>query len=183
MKNLILALFISLVVFSQAGFTETVYKGKDADGNVLFSDKPLPDSEKIEIKPAQTYTPAPLPKDGSKNKSEGPAEVSHYEVSILEPANDQTMTTDIQSVRVSISVRPELQKGDKVQLFLNGKPFGQLSDSLNFALPRLDRGSYEVKARVVSEKDPAKVKGESAPITFFQRRTSVGLFLNKLLAS
>lgn len=169
------------MLYSQAGFTETVYKGKDADGNVLFSDKPLPDSEKIEIKPAQTYTPAPLPKDGSKNKSEEPAEVSHYEVNIIEPQNDQTMTTDIQSVRVSLSVKPDLQKGDKVQVFLNGKPFGQLSDSLNFALPRLDRGAYVLKAQIVSEKDPAKVKGESAPITFFQRRTSVGQSLNKVL--
>lgn len=173
MKTLITLLFAWLVLYAQAGFSETVYKGKDADGNVLFSDQPLLGGEKIEIKPAQTYTPPPVPKQNAKDKSQGPVEDVRYQVSIIEPQNDQTMTTDIQSVRVSVTTVPALQVGDKIQLFLNDKPMGPLTDSVNFALPRLDRGTYIVKAQVVSEKDPAKIKGESAPITFYQRRTSI----------
>lgn len=163
-----------LALTAQAALAETVYRGTDSDGNVIFSDQPLPNGQRIEIQPAQTYSSPPLPKTNpSNNSTSKQVQETRYEINILEPQNNQTLTTDIQSVPVALSVVPNLQKGDKIRLLVNGKQYGALTDSLNITIDRLDRGSYQLKAEVVSEADPSKIKGESNSITFYQRRTSI----------
>lgn len=172
-KTLTPYIIILLALNAQVGFTETVYKGVDANGNPIFSDQPLPGGEKINIQPAQTYTPVPVPQNNDTNASTQPQEI-HYEVSITQPQNDETITTDVVSIPVVLSVTPALQQGDKIRLLLNGQPYGALTDSLSITLGRLDRGTYIVKAEVVAEADPTKIKGESNSVTFYQKRTSIG---------
>lgn len=162
------------MLFAQVTFAETVYKGKDADGNVLFSDQPLPGSEKIEVQPAQTYTPPPLPnlnQDPNAKKTEG---VISYKINIMAPQNEATMTNDIFEIPVLLSVEPNLQKGDKIRLLLNGKQYGPLYDAPNMIIKDLYRGTYQLIAEVISEADPSKIKGQSPAITFYQKRPIAG---------
>lgn len=172
MKTLITFLTLGLALYAQALFSETVYKGKDAEGNVLFSDQPVPNGEKIEVTPAQTYS-APDVSAPQTNEQQGPQEVTEYKISIMQPQNEATMTNDIFVIPVSLSVEPALQPGDKIRLMLNGKQYGPLYDSLSMTLNDLFRGSYQLVAEVVSEADPSKIKGQSQGIIFFQKRPGI----------
>lgn len=184
-KKLIVILLAGLMFFTPALLAETVYKSTDAQGNTVFTDLPTPDSQKINIQPAQTYSlPSPPPPNGEgengkleklKDFLDNSSE-SRYEVSILSPQDKETLSTDIHSFTVSISVNPQLKEGDKIQLLLNGEPYGEPSTSTDIVVSpdvRLPRGSYQLQARVVSGENPSTIKGESSTITFYQFRKSI----------
>lgn len=179
-KHFILILAMGLMFFTPFLLADTVYKGTDAQGNTVFSDQPALDSqnsEKIEIQSTQTYNPPPLPFHNQETKNtENAVEETHYQVSIIKPQDKETLPSSTQSFDVTLSIDPQLQKEDKIQLLLNGEPYGSLYDTTNITISpdiRLSRGSYELQARVVSEKDPNKIKGESSAITFYQFRKSI----------
>lgn len=176
MKNKFSYSLLALVLFAQALAAETIYKGQDASGNPSFSDKPSPNSQKIEIDPIPTYTPAPLPaaQNPANQNMKNPQEVAAYEISIVQPKDEETFTTDIENVNINVSVSPSLQSSDKIRYLLNGKPYGDLSNQLAMSLGRLDRGSYLIKAEIVGA--DGKMKGESRTVIFYQNRTTI---LNK----
>lgn len=175
-RKLIATFFINLIFFTPVLLAETVYKATDAEGNTIFTDLPTPNSQKIEVQPIQTFSlPSPSASENSDNDLENPAP-SRYDVSILSPQDKQTLSTDIQSFTVSVSVNPALAENDKIQLLLNGEPYGDPSHSTDITISpdvRLARGSYQLQARVISGDDPRKIKGESSTITFYQFRKSI----------
>jgi hypothetical protein len=176
-KKLITILLTGLIFFTPSLWADTVYKSIDAQGNTVFTDLPTPDSQKIDIQPAQTYNlPPPSSKEEQRDQSDTLFDNTHYNVQILSPEDKHTFSTDIHSFTVSLSVEPSLRGGDKIQLLLNGEPYGSLYSTTDITITpdvRLARGSYQIQARVVSENNPSKIKGESATITFYQFRKSI----------
>lgn len=70
--GLALRMILSLSLFSLCGFSvadtntkenDTVYKGVDEKGNVIFSDRPIPGSKPVEVKPNVVETEGILPTD------------------------------------------------------------------------------------------------------------------------
>lgn len=176
-KKLISFFLIGLIFFTPALLAETVYKSTDAQGNTVFTDHPTADSQKIDIQPAQTYNLSPPPREEEQpNSLNNLLDNTHYNVKILSPEDKHTFSTDIHSFTISLSVEPQLREGDKIQLLLNGTPYGSLYSTPEITITpdvRLSRGSYQVQARVVSEDNPSKIKGESDTITFYQFRKSI----------
>jgi len=171
MKKFLFPLCGLFVLYAQATFAETVYRGTDANGNTVYSDKPLPNSEKIEIAPVQTYTPPPpSPSPDLAIENEAPIE---YQISIIDPLDQDTFPHSTASIPVKIEVSPALGKGDEIRLLVNGEPYGAPSKTPVFELKELYRGAYQLKAEIVSISDPTHPKAESNPITIYQQRASV----------
>ena len=171
-------LFSALYLMANLGVcvAETVYKSTHAQGVPEFSDLPTPNSQTIEVQPAQTYSPPDYSKILNAVDAKIDKESVHYQISITQPENEHNFTTDTHSFPVSVSVEPALKKGDKIQLLLNGQPTGPLYSSTQMTVnppERLPRGSYQLQARVVSEADPKIIKGESSTITFYQFRKTI----------
>lgn len=167
MKSVSSILIIALVFCTQALFAADVYKGTDSSGKTIYSDKPFAGSDKIEVNTPQTYTSPPVTQIIDTNKKAVPIT---YQVSITSPIQDQTFTTDIKTIEVNVSVTPPLEKGDKIQLLLNGQPEGAPSEATTFTLQSLFRGAYRVQAQVISNSTPV---AQSPEVTFYQRRTSI----------
>ncbi len=174
MRKITLPFFAILaLVIAPELFATSVYKGKDSNGNLLFSDQPIPNGEKIDIKPIQTYstpsltTPVAQANDNGKDKNKE-KEIIAYQLHILQPKNEENFTGDIADVSVNISVTPELAATDKIRFLLNSKPHGELSHKTSTTLNALERGAYTLQAEVVSPN--GKIKGQSDTVTFFQKR-------------
>lgn len=160
----------ALVFFTQALLAD-VYKGQDSSGKTIYSDKPFENSQKIEVDLAPTYSSPPI-----KNTLDTPQKATtpvSYQLSITAPTPDQTFTTDIKAIEVKVSVTPGLQKGDKIQLMLNGQPHGSPSDSTTFTLESLFRGAYTVQAQIIAENKPGAPLATSQAVTFYQKRASI----------
>ncbi len=128
-----------------------IYQTIDEDGNVSYTDKPPQGqkSEQVKLPPTNT-APAIKPtapagtKKGGKDKSP-----SDYSISISSPGNDAQIPTGQRDVSVNLSLSPALHKDHKVQLMVNGAPFGDSFSGTSGTLKEIYRGSHQISAAVI----------------------------------
>ncbi len=167
MRILLLGAILILVTSVSAD----VYRTYDKYGNVIFTDKPSADAEKIKIDKVQTVSPPPVA-DFEYTPPKKSKKTSYTKLEILEPKNDQVFTDGAGDVTVSVLVQPELntEQGDYLVLTLDGKKQTN-SGSTSFSFNNLDRGTHTTKVAVVNE-DGKSLKS-SAAISFTIKRHSV----------
>ncbi len=160
----------ALMVYPLAPLADSIYKGKDGNGKTIYSDQPFAGSEQIEVQAPQTYTPAPVT---TPLEPRSVVKKIDYAVNITAPQPNQTFTTDINSIEVIVNVTPALQTGDKIQLLLNGQPYGGASETTTFTLQSLFRGAYRVQAQVYTAQNPSQPAAQSNEVTFYQIRAKI----------
>ena len=158
-----------------AGAGSEVYRSIDADGNIIFSDTPLPGSEKIELRETTVVPALKIPaKSAQKEERRGDAGKSadYKEVRITSPANESTFR-NIQDIPVNVSVTPGLRAaaGHTLQLYLDGSPYGEPSAGTAFVLQNVERGAHEVSAAVMDKSGQQVLRSEA--VTFFLHKQTV----------
>ncbi|MCS5712662.1 DUF4124 domain-containing protein [Candidatus Berkiella aquae] len=159
-------LLLLALIYSSAPFAETIYKGTDGSGRTIYSDQPFENSNKIEIESPQTYSAPPVT---TKIEPLTKSKAIVYQLSIVAPEQNQTFTNEITTIDVKVNITPTLQPGDKIQLLLNGQPYGTPSESTSFTLQSLFRGAYRVQAQVISAQTNQSI-AQSNEVTFYQKR-------------
>ena len=164
-------LLILVTLFFLTPVSAGVYRSVDEDGNIVYTDKPSPDAEKIKIDKVQTipagddnfeYTPPEnLTEEGAYTKLE-----------VVNPENDHVFTGNTGDVTVSVVIEPELntENGDRLILTMDGKKEAD-STSTSFSFTNLDRGTHIVEVHVINK--DGKSLMESAPVSFTMNRTSI----------
>ncbi len=151
---------------------KTVYKYYDADGNVVFTDTPVPGAEKIVLPDPQTYSsPAPRRVNSLPEMPDTPAgDLSPYsQFKIRSPSPDQTFR-NVEDVLVTLSIMPRLRAGHKVEVLLDGKAIGAPKPSPQFALQNVARGTHTVEARILDAN--GKQVATTGSVTFHMHRAS-----------
>ena len=140
-----------------------IYKQTDEQGNVYFSNNPSPQAEKIEL-PAPTITapesPPPASKEPTSSEQEllSPPSASQLErtpytkFQLSYPTQKLTFHNQRQ-ISVTIDITPALREGDKIQLQVDGKPYGKPQAATEFTLEQLNRGEHHLFAQLIDEKD------------------------------
>jgi hypothetical protein len=164
-----LAALLSMLIALSASAAE-LWRWKDADGVVHYSDRPVQGAERIDVlskqKSTGEFTPA-----APRPVQPPPAEVRFTRCEVTAPTNDQVFN-NVNAVDVSIAVEPGLQGDYRLQVLLNGRedidwPAGALSRTL----PNLYRGSYTLGARVLDLYGRAVCTGSI--INFHVRQPSI----------
>ena len=160
MRLLLLCITLTLLTSVSAD----VYRTLDEDGNVIYTDKPSTDAEKIRIDEIQTISP-PAVKDFKYKPPAKAVESIYTKLEVVNPANDQVFTGGTGDVTVSVLVQPALNTalGDRLILYMDGKKQAD-STSTSFAFTNLDRGTHTTKVDVVN-KDGKSLKS-SVPVSF-----------------
>ncbi len=159
---------LTVLLLMTLGVSAEVYRSVDEDGNVVFSDKPGPGAEAIELDEVQTIKVPPPPRmDFSPKKK--PSQ-RYTEVAIQSPQNDEAIRNDGGDVTVNISVKPGLNANDSVVLYLDGREI-DLGGGLSKAFSGLDRGTHTLRA-VVKDANGKELKSSSTS-TFHLLRNSV----------
>ena len=167
LRTLLMALlFLPLLCRADA----TLYKWKDADGTVHFSDQPRAGAEKVEVHDIQTV---PATKLSAPDVPEKKAVGAHYDsVSIVSPANGATFHDNTGNISVSVQVTPPLRSdlGHKLELSLDGVPQGAPGVATQFSLSNVDRGTHNLQASVLDKDGRTLISGSSV---FYLHRHSV----------
>lgn len=127
-----------------------IYRSVDEDGNVIYSDQELPNSELI---PTPTDNAIPMPKPEAKPPAEDVVEkpASAYQsFSIASPANNAVIRDNAGNVTVSLSIMPELKAGDYIRLYVDNKLVMPRLTSSGTQLSNLTRGTHSLKAELMS---------------------------------
>ena len=162
MKTFLASLGVLLVAFVMNSAQAKVYKWVNKDGSVSYSDTPQPGAEEIEVKEVPTVDLSsdkplnqlikqkPVVKQPT-SKPPGPAVVSNYEsAKIVSPQNNDTIQAgESGNFTVMVKTQPALLDGHKIQLMLNGKPYGRPSPKGFIALRNMYRGSHQIQAQII----------------------------------
>lgn len=133
-----------------------MYKKIDKDGNVVFTDKPIPGSKPITVKTDVNVvtTPKPTYKPPSVNE---PAEMAdeekfQYDVFAIDsPKDDEGIRANDGRVNVVVAITPNLKPNHSVQLRLDGNSVGQAQKIPYFNLTEVERGTHQLQAEVVED--------------------------------
>lgn len=163
------------VLAAYAGQAAVVYKWKDENGVIHYSDQPVPGAEKI-------YTASsPSPKSGStaagrtsaaggaQTRAKAPGQFER--IAITSPAPEQAFFGD-EIISVSLILEPAPKPTQVITWMLNSKPIDdQPPNTTHFTLQNLPRGAYTIAATVT---DQASGESQStATISFFVRQPSM----------
>jgi hypothetical protein len=170
-RLVLLLLLLSLCATAPA----EVYRWKDADGNVIFSDTPHDGAEIIELGPTTVVPGEPPATDtnAAPETADAVAQPTSYaSIAVIAPADDETLR-DQQSVAVDVVTEPGLMTtfGHRVQLYVNGVPFGAATDSPHFVLSDLARGSHQLAAAVLDAQGNELIR--STATVFHLRKNTV----------
>lgn len=168
MRYIISFLLLNLTMAAVA----QVYISRDANGNVMFSDKPSANSEIHEVKEMQTVPALVIPtaaEQSTKQKNNDQA-FEYTSLSIITPNNEQTIPTGhAGNVEVSGVLSPGLKSTDTIYL-LNNKAIVREGRQTTFIINNMPRGEHKLQL-VVRNKD-GKDLISSNPVTIYVQRAS-----------
>ncbi|WP_221800037.1 DUF4124 domain-containing protein [Oceanobacter mangrovi] len=161
--------FLSLVSVAAT----QVYVTRDADGNMIFSDRASADAEVHEVDGVPTV-PAFVPPspDRSDKPAEPVKEQSYYQsLQILSPA-DQTnvppgLAADLELV---VDVVPALRPDDTISVLVDGAEIGS-GKKTTYPINKLVRGQHVMEAMVRDGTN--KIIMRSPSVTIYIQRTSI----------
>ncbi len=167
MKNTLLINILLLALASISIANAALYKGVDAEGNVIYSDKPFTDAEKFTPPPISVMD-AQKAKTEKKAEKEKPKDFKYMAFDIISPEEKATIrNTD---VSVSLSLKPELntEKNHSIWMLVDGKPVVKNTQSFSLQLGRLNRGMHKLQAQVRDEKGKIIVRTRTTVIFVHQ---------------
>jgi len=169
MKNILLTGFLmaALVFASIAG--AALYKGVDAEGNVVYSDKPFDDAEKFTPPPISVMDTAKVIAEEKAVEEKKPVEFKYISFDITSPVNNQTIRND-PDVAVSLALKPGLntEKNHSIWMLVNGKPVVKNTRSLSLKVGRLHRGANELQAQIRDERGKIVVRTRTTVVFVHQ---------------
>ena len=168
-----LTAIICVTLASGGSVLAAVYKSVDAQGNVVYTDEPQGDAKPVDLPPLSTIPPPRSLQQAPAKMSTDEAGPVYEQVSIVTPANDETLRDNTGNVAVSVALEPALNRaaGHRFQFFLDGQTEGEPKISERTVFQGLDRGTHTVEVAVVD--GSGKELMRSAANRFYLHRQSV----------
>jgi hypothetical protein len=163
-----------LILLALPALAEGVWKWKDENGVVHYSDQPGPGAVRVDLH-SQTFsspdngaTASTSPRPRRANTSEQ----IYQNLEIWKPEPDENFPNVGGQVEVRMSLEPSLKPSDTLALYLDGKRIEAADNSLDFTLTDVPRGAHSVMASV-TDSNTGKVLIQSAAVNFFVQQASV----------
>jgi hypothetical protein len=148
----------------------------DANGQVHFSDRPVPGARQVELSGAQGFgaPAARAPTSAAQppaRPAPAPASVAYRSVEIASPTEQQTLWNIGAVLSVQVETDPPLQTGLRVDLILDGQRRNLDAEGLQLTLNEVYRGTHTLQAIIV-DSDGAEITRSPAR-TFFVQQNSI----------
>jgi hypothetical protein len=154
-----------------------IYKTVDENGNVVFSDQPAKEAEKVEVQAPITFDSSALTRPnetGNKNNPEAdPANFKYSRLEITSPANDTAIRDNAGNFELSYVVEPRALPQHSVQLMMDGKVHTRVSQSGTIEFQNVDRGTHVFQLRVVRKSNKKVLeKGPASSVSILRHSSS-----------
>jgi hypothetical protein len=167
-----------------------IYMQKNTNGSVTYTDTPSQNTKAVSLSPVNTLPSVSEPPPPAPSKpvqwQQAKVEEAHQpynSFNIISPANNESIQNQpVFTVRMTTD--PKLQKGDTIQVYLDGKPWGPPAASTSVEMINVERGQHSLSAKLLDSSQ--QTLKEAGPITIFVHRVSTnfkpGLGMNTKLA-
>ena len=161
-------LLLIIYLFAIPAFAADVYRSVDENGNIIYTDKPTPDAEKIRIDEIQTIdNPDVKPFDYAPPKSDQTP--FNYSLSITSPEEGAAIRSNNGDISIIASLNPSLAIGHQLALYLDGSVAA--TGGPKFDLTNVDRGTHSAEV-AVQDRNGKEIQ-RSSPVSFTVLRVSV----------
>lgn len=142
-------LLLSLLLSTTVQASQPIYKSTDAQGNVVYTDKPPAEGTNREEVKLQRLNTQPAPEMRSTPpapvRSSAAAATVERDVTITSPADQAVIPMGQQGdFAVEAVTTPPLGAGEALQLRIDGTPAGEPQASGRWALTNVLRGGHEL---------------------------------------
>ena len=130
-----------------------VYRSVNEAGETVYSDVQVKGSVRVDLPPLSTVKPP------ATLRQSAPATARHKAASgqayrdfqVAAPGQESTIWNNEGNIQMSVVLDPPLHadQGDRIQYYLDGKPYGTPEQSLVCNLTGVDRGTHTLGASVV----------------------------------
>jgi len=162
-----------LLLFAAGAAGSEMWRWVDADGVVHYSDRPHPGAERVDMGRAQTFTaPVITPSRREALEQEGEPASQYSRLSVVSPAEGETLWNIEGELNVQLAVEPRLASGHQLRIFLDGSQVeGVPQGPTQFTIGEVFRGERQLRASIVDARGRELVS--SATVTFYVQQTSV----------
>jgi len=153
---------------------EGVWKWKDENGVVHYSDQPGPGAVRVDLH-SQTFSAPDTPSTSAptpRSQRNSNAATYYQSLEIWKPEPEETFPNTGGQVDVRMRLEPALQGADTLALYLDGKHVEEADNSLDFTLTDVPRGQHSLIA-TVTDGNTGRVAVQSSPVTFYVQQASV----------
>ncbi len=146
-----------LILLGLAGVVNSVnaevYTWVDEQGLRIYSDKPNPTAEIVEVKSLPTYqAPKTAPQSNAEAKEKVEITFTQYDVLVLKtPEQDEIIRSNQGNITVIATVHPDLQDDHQLQLMMDGKPVLEAGKQTGWQLNNVNRGEHQLQVLVLDE--------------------------------
>lgn len=158
-SNVIKPILIIIVCLMAISAHAELFKWKDADGNLIYSDQPPPGKNKAESEVAKEELPqiisVPAPKISNATESSSAKRsndtVKYKELIIVEPAHDVAIRENSGNVQISVRVLPDnfADTGAILAIYMDGVEISK-GPQTSVKLMNVDRGTHTLKAELMN---------------------------------
>ena len=148
----------------------------DANGQVHYSDRPVPGARQVELTGAQGFgapaaRPAPATTPAGPQSTQGTTRTPYRTINISSPVEQQTLWNIATTLNVQIELDPPLSTAHRVDLILDGQRRNLNTASLQVTLPDVFRGAHTLQVVVI---DAAGAEVMRSPTrNFFVQQNSI----------
>jgi hypothetical protein len=173
MRFVMMALLLSWTL--TAAGTE-MWRWVDENGVVHFSDRPRPGAERVDLRPAQTFTapeiePRRVPAAEAAQGTGEPESVRYNRLAVLSPADGETLWNIAGELNIQVDVDPALRSNHGLVVFLDGQRIGTPRPDTSFTIGDVTRGEHTLRVAIVDER--GRERASSDPVVFYVHQTSI----------
>jgi hypothetical protein len=169
-------ILLFLLIAISLGYAASVYTTTDSNGNIIYSDTPLENAKRIPDATStistQTSTTKPQEKSAKPETPNETPSVPYSAFAITSPTDQQTFQNQRQ-IPIVLKIDPPLQKGDRIQLYVDGAAYGAALESTQLQVEQLNRGSHTLSASLIDSK--RNLLKETPSITIFIQYATVAI--------
>lgn len=157
-----------------------IYSWTDDSGNRVFSDKPHPGAESLQLGPTNTIEAPQAAADTTRQQEQqqnsASASMQYQRLSITSPGNDEAVRSNEGELTLRVALDPPLSNNHLLkaeldgQLSAHGVP-GNGQAEVSITLSAIDRGTHQLSAVVVDARGEEVQR--SSPIQVHLQRTSL----------
>ena len=169
-------LLITLIlgaVFTPAAYaaSSTVFKTKDANGNVVFSDQASADAEEVQVDAPQTFTAPPKPQFslGTTDDIDVESGPAYAQLEIVSPTHDSAFRNNAGNITVQIALSPGLQANHVLEVLIDGRVAKSQKSAAPALIENVDRGTHQFQLRIIEEESGATLQSSKAVTATLQR--------------
>ena len=156
-----------LMAFAVTSGASEMWRWVDENGVVHFSDRPHPGAERMDMRPAQTFTAPPVePRPPRRTAPEEASDATprYTQLSILSPAEGETLWNIGAELNVQLAIDPPLAGAHELRVYLDGALVEGSPQGTQFTLSDVFRGERRLRVSIVDESERELV---STPIIVF----------------